>query len=526
MYIQRIQRKQNNKTYTSTILAHSYRENGKQKRETIAVLTKWPKHLVSAIECALKGEASTHLQEFTFTQGKSFGALFVVNEVAKRLGLHEAFKRTDYAQVSLLQIFARALNQGSQKSIVPWTDTQAIQEVLGIECPSLKRLYENLSILSERQKHIENKLYRQNTPPQESVNIYLYDVTSSYLEGQYNELATYGYNRDKKRGKKQIVIGLLCDGLGCPISIEVFEGNTNDTQTFLPQVQKIKERFNVNKVIMVGDKGMIKSTQIEQLKVNEFCYITSISKPQINSLLKSGVLQLDLFDEKLLEITHQRERYLLRRNPVRQNEIRANRTARLAKIETMVKQSNAYLNEHPRAKVETQHKKIAARIATLKLERLLSVIENEDSVSLVIDEEGLEKEQQLDGCYVIKTNVGANEADAKTIHERYKDLAKLESTFRTIKTEHLEVRPLFLRKANRTKGHVLICMLAYKIIRYIREATKELGFTLDDVMNNLKAIQYIVYDVQGVKVKQLPSKLSETQQTILNVLDIKLPKTL
>jgi transposase len=275
VYIQRINRKQNGKIYTSIILAKSYRENGKQKRETLAVLTKWPKHLIALLEAGIKNN-QTDLKDFQYTQGKSYGGIYVMNEICKRLGINNALARTTYGKTTILQIIARILNNGSQRAIAGWAQLNAVEEVLKMQTPTLDECYTNLSLLETKQKHIENKIYKFQHQENKAINIYLYDVTSSYFEGHKNELAAFGYNRDGKKGKKQIVIGLLCDETGDPISVEVFKGNTNDLQTFSSQLQKVQQRFNIKQVIMVGDKGMIKKPKSKTLSK-----VTLATSPQL-----------------------------------------------------------------------------------------------------------------------------------------------------------------------------------------------------------------------------------------------------
>ena len=526
MYIQRINRKQNGKVYTSIVLYRSYRENGKQKRETIVTLTKWPKRIVGALEYALKNEKASHITDFQFSQGKSFGGVYVLLELCKKIGINHALGRGKHLKTSLLQIIARVLNQGSQRSIIAWSDLNAIEEVLAIPTPTMDNLYNNLDYLAKSQKRIENKLFKVTNKPQRANNIYLYDVTSSYLEGEHNELAEYGYNRDKKKGKKQIVIGLLCDEEGNAISTQVFKGNTSDVSTFADQLHKVKTRFNCENVVMVGDKGMIKSAQIDSIEANGFKYITSISKLQIKTLAKRGAIQFGLFDEELVEIQDGKNRYILRRNPVRQKETADTRKEKMNVIKRLCDNARSYLKAHPRAKAETQLKRIAEKIKNLKLSKIMSISENENCIELKIDEKNLAEVELLDGCYAIKTNIEKETASASTVHQRYKDLAKVESAFKNIKTECLEVRPIFLRKEERTKAHVFICMLAYNLVRHIRQKTSKLNITLADVLDNLKAISYIIYDVKGFDIQQLPSKLSEKQYSILKALDIQLPKTL
>ena len=528
MYIQRINRKQNGKVYTSIILTRSYRENGKQKRETLAVLTKWPEHLIAAIEAGLKNKTATDFKDFQFEQGKSFGAIYVMNEICRRLGIHNALNRTSYGKITLLQIMARILNNGSQRAIGNWAKINAIEELLNMKVPTLDECYNNLSVLENRQQHIENKIYKFQHKDNKPINIYLYDVTSSYFEGQKNKLSAFGYNRDGKKGKKQIVIGLLCDETGDPISVEVFKGNTNDLKTFSSQLKKVKQRFNIQQVVMVGDKGMIKKAQIDDITNNGFNYITTITKGQIMSLIRKGTFQLEMFEDKIVDIQDAQDRYVIRCNPVRKNEIGFNRDQRIATIKQVIDVSNQYLSEHPRAKSQVQLKKITEKIKNFKLSKALSVSSDHDdsAVILTINNEALDMLGSLDGCYAMKTNLGKQTLKAKVIHDRYKDLAQVEYAFKNIKTEQLHVRPIYLRREDRTRAHVFVCSLAYKAIKYLREKCSDLNYTLNEIIDNLKAIHFIIYDVNGVEIKRLPSKLNHIQQEILDVLDMKLPSTL
>src|SRR5207244_5562734 len=213
----------------------------------------------------------------------------------------------------LWQVMARGIDQGSRLSAVRLAMSHAACDVLGIGTFDEDALYENLDWLAGAQAAIEDRLFAQRTKTK-PVNLFLYDVTSSYLEGTHNALAAFGYNRDGKKGKMQIVIGLLCDEDGQPVSIAVFPGNTQDPQTFAAQVEKLKGRFGVTAITFVGDRGMLKSQQVEDLAQHGFHYITAITKPQIEKLLPTGTLPMDLFDQELAEVlTDEGLRYLLRR---------------------------------------------------------------------------------------------------------------------------------------------------------------------------------------------------------------------
>ena len=256
-------------------------------------------------------------------------------------------------------------------------------------------------------------------------NLFLYDVTSSYFEGDKNELAEYGYNRDGKKGKKQIVIGLLTDDEGFPVSCEVFQGNTKDNETFKNQVDKVAKRFGIKKVTFVGDRGMIKSAQISGLSADDY-YITALTKPQIEKLLKDDVFQMELFDKTICEIIDKEIRYVLRRNPIRTKEIQENRQSKLKTVKKLCVKKTQYLAEHSRAMVKVAKREIKELIDKLKIDKWTSVRSKGRIFSVEINDIELSGIEKLDGCYTIKTNLSAIDASKKTIHDRYKSLAEVE----------------------------------------------------------------------------------------------------
>lgn len=526
MYIQRISRKTKQKTYTSTVLAESYRENGKMKRRIISTLTNWPEWLIQELQKILRGGTVQKLEDMDFQQGKSFGAIYVLNEISKRIGFTKALGNDKHGKLALFQIFARLITQGSRLyAAQEWAKQEAIEEVLGLNSFSEDQLYSNLDWLADHQQNIEKRLFKHEHTDKIKT-IYLYDVTSSYFEGSQNELAAYGHNRDGKKGKLQIVIGLLCDDQGDPISVEVFEGNTADMKTVSNQLLKLKDDFGVEKVAFVGDKGMIKTTQVDQIKELEWHYITSLTKSQIRSMLNQRIIQLSLFEDELTEVELDNERYILRRNPYRVKEIRKNRKEKIEYIHEKVKQKNIYLKEHPKAKVETAINKLNEIIKRLKLSKCLSITNEGDQLNLLVSEEQLKDLEQLDGCYVIKTDVSKKDADKETIHDRYKDLAKVELAFRTFKTGLEEIRPVYVRKEKRTRGHVFVCMLAYKLMHHIWKYFKEDQlFTQKYILESLDKIQFIEYQFKGQTIKQLPKNINDDQAVILKKLDICLPKS-
>src|SRR5215472_17385575 len=327
--------------------------------------------------------------------------------------------------------------------------SHAACDVLGLDTFDEDTLYENLDWLAGAQAAIEDRLFVQRTKTK-SVSLFLYDVTSSYLEGTHNELAAFGYNRDGKKGKRQIVIGLLCDEEGHPVSIEVFPGNTQDPQTVAAQVAKLKGRFGVQEITFVGDRGMIKGQQIEALAQQGFHYITAITKPQIEKLLRTGTFQMELFEQELAEVlADEGVRYVLRRNPVRAQEVRENRQAKLATLQAQVAKQNHYLTDHPRANAQRALQKLVAKAEKLRLADWVELTLEERAITLTVNASRQQEEAKLDGCYVLKTDLTPAQAPQEMVHDRYKDLASVEQAFRTCKTVHLEMRPIFLRLEER-----------------------------------------------------------------------------
>jgi transposase len=527
MFIQRILKKTANKTYTSVVLMENYREGGKVRHKIIANLSKFPKSLLEKFEGLIKGKKIIDLSDLGHKQGKTFGGIFTIKKISERIGLSKALGNGHQAILALIQVCGRILTQRSRLYLAAeWSKNQAIEEVFGINQFSEDELYANLDWLCENQKEIERKLYQNRIKGKKLNRIFLYDVTSSYLEGTENELAAYGYNRDNKKGKKQIVAGLICDQEGYPVSVEVFEGNTNDTKTVSNQLVKLKETFGVEQVIFVGDKGMIKGGQIEEITSEEYGwnYITSITKPQIEKLLEREVIQMSFFDNPLMEAQDGDIRYVLRRNPLRASEIENNRRGKIQKIENEIEKQNLYLQEHPKAKVGTAIKKVEAKLARLKINPIIEISHQGRRINYKVDEAGLTELGRLDGCYVIKTDLSGDQLAMQEVHDRYKDLSKVEFAFRTIKTTLEEIRPIFVRKEKRTRGHVFICMLAYLLVKYITDNTQNLNFTREHIFKSIDQIQYIIYDFSGQKIKTLPSTLENHIQQIFDSLNIKLPK--
>lgn len=519
----------NGKIYESIYLRQSYRDGAQVRKRDLANLTHCDPKEIAAIELALKFKgdltALGSLENVQLRQGLSVGAVWTVYEVARRRGIEQALGRDFAGQLALWQVLARVLDQGSRLSAVRLAQVHAACDVLGLRRGFDENdLYANLGWLSERQPAIEQALFatRGGRKPE----LFLYDVTSSYLEGSANAFGAYGYNRDGKKGKKQIVIGLLCDEQGAPLSTEVFRGNTQDPATFAAQLRKASELFGCERVTFVGDRGMIKSGQVRALCQLGFHYITAITKPQIRTLLAAGLLQMDLFDAALCEVEQAGVRYILRRNPLRAEELAASRADKQATVERLRQELNRYLAEHPRAKVPTAERAVRAKIAQLKLQAWLLVAADGRSLQLTVNQPALEQVARLDGCYVIKTDLPAIAASTQLIHDRYKDLAQVEQAFRTCKTAHLEARPIYVRTAEHTRGHVLVVMLAYLIRRDLSQAWSSLDITVEEALHQLQSLASTEISITGGgSCLRIPAP-NAASHALLHALDIHLPEAL
>jgi len=529
MYVDTSRITRGGKTYTRHLLRESYRASGKVLHRTIANVSQCSEAEIAAIRLALRHkEELEHLgtlqDAVTLQQGLSFGAVWTVYHVARRLGIEKALGTTRDGKLALWQVMARVIDQGSRLSAVRLAMAHAACDVLGLDTFDEDTLYENLDWLAGAQAGVEDRLFVQRTKTA-PVNLFLYDVTSSYLEGTHNALAAFGYNRDGKKGKRQIVIGLLCDEDGHPVSIEVFPGNTQDPQTFVAQLAKVKTRFGVTDITFVGDRGMIKGQQIEDLAQQGFHYITAITKPQIDKLLRTGTFQMDLFEQELAEVlADEGLRYVLRRNPVRAQEVRDTRYAKLATLQALVAKHNQYLTDHPRANAQGALQKLVARAEKLRLADWIELTLAERALTLTINEDAQQEAAQLDGCYVLKTDLTPAQAPKEMVHDRYKDLASVERAFRTCKTAHLEVRPIFVRREARTRAHAFVVMLAYQIIQYLAACWSPLDLTVEEGLQALATLCLVEVSPKNAPSYHCIPTPRDAIARLLHSADITLPK--
>jgi len=528
MYVDSSTRRERGRKYTRHLLRHNYREGGKVRHDTVANLSRCSQEEIEAIKLALRHKGNlaelVSLKEgVCVQQGVSFGGVWVLMRLATRVGIVRALGHTRQGKLGLWQVMARLMEQGSRLSAVRLAAATAACDVVGLGRFNEDDLYRNLEWLYENQVGIEGRLFRGRCG---GGGLFLYDVTSSYLEGQCNELGDYGYNRDGKKGKKQIVVGLLCEGGGDPVSIQVFRGNTQDVETFGEQVRKVVDRFGGGEVTFVGDRGMIKGPQIEGLGGQGFHYISALTKPQIRSMLSAGVLQLELFDEELAEVITPRERYILRRNPERAREIGRGRQDKEGALGGKVQEQNQYLGEHPRAQVEVALRKVCAYAQRLRISGWVRVTAQDRTVGVEVDQSALSAEAELDGCYVIRTDLGPEVAPKETIHDRYKDLRLVEQAFRTSKTELLEMRPVYVRGEARTRGYAVVVMLAYLLVRELKKCWRGLNWTVEEGIRQLQTLCTTDIRInEHVRLHQVPEPNLVIRE-LLEAAGVRLPKTI
>jgi transposase len=528
MRVDRLKSVQRGKTYTSILLRHAKRVNGKTKHITIANLSGLPEEEIKALEWALKNKQDLDkIMSFNLSReiDKKFGAVYLINEIAKELGIAKALGNSYDGKLAMLQVIHCCIDQGSCLSAARTAQFRATSEVLDIDRKTTEDdLYKNLYWLFKNQESIEKKLFRytygDNIP-----EIFLYDATSSYFEGVCNEMAAFGHNKDKKRGKMQVVAGLLTDDSGDPTAIRLFKGNTMDFHTVGEQIKILTEKYGCKRVTFVGDRGMLKSKQVKELESEDFFYITAITKPQIEKMIKEKTVQIGMFDKKLREIEHEGVRYILRKNPYRAKEVRQNRKERKAKVVNLLIKKNQYLHEHKRAKVETAIKEINKKIGNLKLSFWLGIeVSEENQRELILKEDGeaLSETMQFDGCYVIKSNL-PKEVSKEVVHDRYKDLKYVEEGFRTMKTGHLELRPWYVQTEESTRGRAFVLMLAYKITRYLKEKWRDLDITVEEGISMLDGLCLMkITGKDKIKLMEVP-KANEMMSKLLKLAEVKLP---
>lgn len=502
MFVSRVRSQgKKGRSYVSVLVRESKRAGKRIISRTLAVITDLPEWLINVVERAVKeGKDACSLDELAATAdsrlglrcAESFGAVYLVHEVAKSCGIPKALGASDDAKLALWQVCARVLSPAtSLLAMIRLAGTCVAASLLGFKDPfNEDDLYANGAWLVKRQSKIEAKLWHARPETTTgSGSLFFYDVTSSYFEGEHNALAAFGHNRDKVKGKKQVVMGLLTDAQGEPVSVSLFAGNTSDLRTFGTQVTSLKNTFGQKNITIVGDRGMIRGPQQMEVNAAGFHYISALHKAEIETLLKSGEVQMTFFDNDVREVfLEDGRRLVMRCNPVRREEIALARRGFKLRMETWVTKANSYLKAHPKAKESTQLKEGTGRLQRGRLNVWMKLEVKDRTVRLIEDQARLREHSKLDGCYAIVSDLPAAAADKQTLHDRYKDLAKVESDFRTMKHGHLEFRPWYVRSEDNTRAHAFTAMLALKIRRTLQRAWEPLNKTVEEGLAELRSL--------------------------------------
>jgi hypothetical protein len=487
-----ITKKANGRIYRYWLLRRTYRANGKVKHQTLGNLSHLPPQTIDLIARSLRGEALLAPEAvFDIVRSRPHGHVAAVFGTERRLGLPGLIAPARSPERDRVEglIVARILEPASKlataRALRDETLHSSLAQELGLESVDEDDLYEAMDWLLPRQRRIEEALARRHLS---EGTLALYDLTSTYFEGRKCPLAKFGHNRDGKKGKLQIVLGLLCSGEGCPVAIEVFEGNTADPKTVAAQVQKLRQRFGLERVILVGDRGMITSARIrEDLKSEPGIeWITALRAPAIRKLVAGGALQLSLFDHKdLAEIStpaYPNERLVVCRNPLlaqerarKRQELLLATERELAKIVAATTRARGPLRG--RTAIALRVGKVLGRF---KMKKHFRLDITDEALHYERDPKRIEREAALDGIYVIRTSVAAAALSSEETVRWYKRLATVERAFRSLKTVDLHVRPIGHRKADRVRAHVLLCMLAYYVEWHMRQALAPILFDDDD----------------------------------------------
>jgi len=493
MHVATNRRAYKGKVYENHYLRRTYREDGKVKHETLGNLSHLPADVIEFIRARLSGEAApwNGVDGFQILRSLPHGHVAAVLGVARTLGLEgliasrQSRERDLVTAMVVMRVIAPASKLATARGLREETATTSLYTGLGLDDLTDEEIYAALDWLLQRQRRIQGKLAERHL---EDGSLVLYDVSSSYYTGTHCPLAKRGYSRDGKRGFPQIVYGLICNAQGCPIAVEVFEGNTADSMTLAPQVERITERFGIKRVIIVGDRGMITQKRIdEELRDLEgLDWVTALRADSIRKLVESETIQLSVFDHRdLAEVSspdYPGERLIVCCNP-----LLAERRSRkrIDMIEATEKRLDAIVAATTRTRQPLRgEKKIGERvgreIGRYKMRKHFTWTITHQSFSYQRNEKSIAEEAALDGLYVVRTSVPEETFSAEQAVSTYKSLSNVEQAFRSLKTVDLKVRPIYHRLENRVKAHVFLCMLAYYVEWHMRDKLAPILFDDED----------------------------------------------
>ena len=568
MYIQRNTAKfKGGKEYTSVMLCEKYRKKGDKnpKTRTILNLSNLPEEVITSIENSLKSKrvSMVQLDDIQIEKCVDFGYFFVIYSLLERLKINDILEKTlppETVPLIKIMIVGLLISTNSKLGILNWLRREAyISKIFDVEGQNYneKHFYNALSVLSSHKLPIEKKWFRHHTFQGNS--LYLYDITSAYFEGVENELAAFGYNRDKKQGKMQLCIGLVTDNEGFPLKIDVFKGNIVDSETVEEQITSFGRDFGVDDIIFVGDRGMRLRYHIEnneELQAQNIKFITGLTHSEINNLIEEKTIELSLFDQELAEVYDEKYRYILSVNPgleYQQKLYLNNRKEYVEKLLNEVSNSwktRKYRNMENKLKIlenKTKNKKLKTEFTEKDIDQFkkrvniilsdtnsakyfsIEQIDN-DKFKINFNAEKFENDLKLCGKYIVCTNVEKEKLTKEEVRGEYKKLQHVEHGFRDLKSDLISIRPIHHRKQETTIGHVQICFFAYAIIKTMEDSlfpflknhnkiNKE-KISFDDIISELKNVKLCKLRIGKTSILQFP-KLNDLQTEIFQLFKLK-----
>ena len=480
MHLTTIRRTYQGKEYVSHLLRRSYREGGQVKSQTVGNLTALPPAAIEAVAAILHGTPVGRLdQAFEIERALPHGHVLAVLGQLRKLGLDKllAARPSRERELTVAMMVSRVLQPDSKLATARNLGSTSLAGILKVEEADEDELYAAMDWLVERQPRVEEALAKRHLA---EGGLVLYDLTSVYMEGSKCELAKRGYSRDGKRGLTQIEFGLITDSEGRPVAVDVFEGNVADPMTVAAQVDKIRDRFGIAEVVLVGDRGMLTSARIEALKPTGLSWISALRSEQIAGLVRGGDLQLGLFDQRqLAEISSPDfpgERLVVCKNPdLAQERARKREELLLATERELDKVVAAVATGRLRGSDQIGER-VGRIIGRFKVGKHFLRAISDDTFSYRRDLDRIAAEAALDGLYVIRSNVTPDRLDAEALVRSYKLLSRVERAFRTLKSVDLQVRPVHHRLAERVRAHIFLCMLAYYVRWHLERAWAPLLF--------------------------------------------------
>jgi len=467
------------RVYHSHLLRRSYREDGKVKKETVGNISHLPDHIIAALRAMLDGKELVDLGTLSTEQSLPHGHVEAALAMMRRLKIALLLDRAPSKQRDLVMamIAQRILTPGSKLYTTRVLQQSTLPQELGIGTPTVDDLYEALDWLIERQESIERRLARRHL---HKGSVALYDLSSSYIEGRCCPLAMRGYSRDERRGSLQIVYGLLCDRQGRPVAVEVFQGNTIDCQTVNSQVIKLKDRFGVDEAVFVADRGMVTRANLETLCAAGVDWITALRAPQVQKLAAQGALPLSLFEQLNLAEVHAddypNERLVVCRNPLVAEERSRKREDLLTATEAQLAPIAVRVAAGTLCGSAAIGMAVGAVVNKFKVKKHFDLSIDDGRFAFTRKSEQIAVEAALDGIYILRTTVDSQAFSTSDVVRSYKQLARVENAFRTLKSIDLEIRPIYHYREDRVRAHVLLAMLAYYVEWHLREAWAELLF--------------------------------------------------